>query len=228
MADFLRSPEARQQFGTEYHIWFYENNIWLETKWCGIQTLKSPSDMWNYQEIISEIRPSLIVETGTYLGGSALFFANILSQNGIDGKVLTVDPNDHGISEKTKSHPMIEMMRVPSIDPSVPVRIKELRAQFPGPMFIILDGDHTAENVFKELWMLKDLTVMGDYLIVEDSNLSGHPVRNYPEGQDKPGPGPYEAVIEYDRRWPDDYVHDTNRELKFGFTFATNGFLIRR
>lgn len=69
---------------------------------------------------------------------------------------------------------------------------------------------------------LRPVLVSGDYLVVEDSNVNGHPVlRSF-------GPGPYEAVREYFRRFPGDYEHDTEREAKFGFTFATNGFLRRR
>ena len=53
-------------------------------------------------------------------------------------------------------------------------------------------------------------------------NINGHPV--LPQY----GPGPYEAVQEYWARYPEDYVLDTARETKFGFTFAPGGFLIRQ
>ena len=68
---------------------------------------------------------------------------------------------------------------------------------------------------------LRDVLVAGDYVIVEDSNINGHPVlRSF-------GPGPYEAVQEYIRKYPQDYEHDFERERKFGFSFAPNGFLRR-
>ena len=57
------------------------------------------------------------------------------------------------------------------------------------------------------------------HLIVEDSNVNGHPVaKNW-------GAGPFEAMEDYFRRFPNDYVRDTAREQKFAFTFATHGFL---
>ena len=69
--------------------------------------------------------------------------------------------------------------------------------------------------------MLRDLTRPGDYVVVEDGNINGHPV--LPDW----GPGPWEAIEEYESRHPDDYRHDTEREGKFGFTFAPRGYLIR-
>jgi len=62
----------------------------------------------------------------------------------------------------------------------------------------------------------------GDYLVVEDSNINGHPVL--------PGWGeePYEAVQEFLAQHSADYQADRVREEKFGFTFAPAGFLIRK
>jgi Cephalosporin hydroxylase len=77
-------------------------------------------------------------------------------------------------------------------------------------------------HVLAELSLLCPLLVTGDDLVVEDSNINGHPV--LPAW----GRGPYEAIAEYERLHPDDYRHDTESEAKFGFTFAPNGFLIRR
>jgi cephalosporin hydroxylase len=69
---------------------------------------------------------------------------------------------------------------------------------------------------------LRDVLQPDDYLIVEDSNINGHPVaRNW-------GAGPFEAMEEYFRRYPDDYRRDTQREHRFAFTMATNGFLVFR
>ena len=62
----------------------------------------------------------------------------------------------------------------------------------------------------------------GDYLVVEDSNLNGHPV--VPDY----GPGPFEAVEQFLAAHPGSYQPDEAREAKFGFTFAPGGFLVRR
>jgi cephalosporin hydroxylase len=225
-------PESRDFICTPYSIWFFENQIWNTMSWCGIKTMKSPSDMWNYQEIISRVRPSLIVEFGTYQGGSALYMAEILRTLGLKSRVLTVDPNDWGIPDQVRNHPLIELHRTISIDPKIKERIKLLREAYPGPMFVILDGDHSAENVYRELLIMKDLTVAGDYLINEDSNMNGHPIMlDHDGGSRDPAtfkPGPWDALRAYEEQYPNDYIHDIAMEHRFGWTLATDGYLLRK
>lgn len=99
--------------------------------------------------------------------------------------------------------------------------ITGLKSDFPGRIFAILDSDHTMGHVLAEMKLLRPLLSSGDYLLVEDSCVNGHPVL---PGW---GPGPYEAIEAYEREFPDDYTRDEAREGKFGFTFAPKGFLIR-
>jgi cephalosporin hydroxylase len=208
--------------GTRYHLWYYRQRVWDTTTWAGVKTLKSPSDMWNYQEILCALKPSLVVEFGTRFGGSALFFAAVMRQLGSRFKLLSVDIDGTTVSERTRRDPDIELLNASSLDPKVGTRIADLRREFRGPMFVILDSHHSKDHVLGEMEMLRPLLVSGDYLIVEDSNLNGHPV--FPSY----GPGPFEAVDEYFQRYSDDYRYDAAREAKFGFAFATRGFLIRR
>ncbi len=98
----------------------------------------------------------------------------------------------------------------------------ELRKQFPGPVFAILDSDHHMDHVLAEMKILRNVLEHGDYVVVEDSNTNGHPIDT------DFGDGPMEAILEYEKEFPDDYIHDTQRENKFGFTFAPHGFLIRK
>jgi cephalosporin hydroxylase len=213
---FLRSP------GTRYHLWYYRNLIWDTTTWVGVKTLKSPADMWNYQEILHSLRPSLVIEFGTRYGGSALFFAAVMRQIGNRFKLLSVDIDAGTVSEQTRRDPDIELLTMSSSDRKVGERIRALRIEYPGPAFVILDSDHSKAHVLAEMKMLRPLLISGDYMIVEDSNVNGHPVNP------SHGPGPFEAANEYFQQYPEDYTHDNARETKFGFTFATRGFLIRR
>jgi cephalosporin hydroxylase len=205
-----------------YHFWYYHNTVWGNTKWLGIPTLKSVSDMWNYQEIIFERRPSLIIEFGTRFGGSALFFSSIMGSIGHSFRVLSVDISHADASDRTKADKNIELLELSSSDHRVAVRIAELRKNFPGPVFAILDSDHSKQHVLNEMNLLRPLLMPGDYLIVEDSNINGHPVLG------SFGPGPYEAMEEYFRSYPNDYIRDVKAEGKFGFTFAPKGFLVRQ
>jgi len=177
--------------------------------------------MWNYQEILSSLKPSVVIEFGTRYGGSALFFSEVMRQIGGRFRVLSVDIDAEIISAQTKRDPNIELLTVSSVDPRVAERIAGLRRDYPGPAFAILDSDHSQSHVLAEMKLLRPLLVTGDYLIVEDSNVNGHPVYS------SHGPGPFEAMQEYFREYPQDYRRDKVREAKFGFTFATKGFLIR-
>jgi len=204
-----------------YHLWYYQSRVWEQTTWMGVHTLKSPMDMWNYQEILVSLQPSIIIEFGTNQGGSALFFSSVMQQIGRRYVIVSVDIAASGISERTKSDPNIRLLTMSSSSPEARKFIQDLRHNFPGPAFAILDSDHSKEHVLAEMVSLRDILVTGDYVIVEDSNINGHPVLS------SFGPGPYEAVQEYFRMYPRDYEHDFEREQKFGFSFAPNGFLRR-
>jgi cephalosporin hydroxylase len=137
-------------------------------------------------------------------------------------RVLSVDIDQSAVGEFVRHQPAIELMEQDSTSPIVAERIRTLRAAHPGPAFFILDSDHTKEHVLNEMLQIRPLTLPGDYVVVEDSNMNGHPIR--PDS----GPGPYEAIEEYIERYPEDFISDSARESKFGFTFAPRGFLIRR
>jgi cephalosporin hydroxylase len=205
-----------------YHLWHYNSKIWTRTTWMGIKTEKLPLDTWNYQEILFELKPSLVVEFGTRFGGSALYFATVMRGIGSPFRVLSVDIDHDQTSAKTKADPDVELFTRSSADPLVTQKIAELRDRFPGPVFAILDSDHSKAHVLGEMMVIRPVLRSGDYVIVEDSNVNGHPV--FPNH----GPGPYEAIEEYFSSYPNDYAHDTERETKFGLTWAPNGYLIRK
>jgi cephalosporin hydroxylase len=215
--DFIYSLAKRY-----YHLWYYNTGVWQNTTWMGVQTYKSPMDMWNYQEILVSLQPSVVIEFGTWHGGSALFFSSVMQQIGRPYLVISLDITASRISEKTKADPNIRLLTMSSASPEAQQSIKTLRQQYLGPAFAILDSDHSKQHVLAEMVNLRDILVAGDYLVVEDSNINGHPVAK------SFGPGPYEAIQEYFRMFPQDYEHDFERERKFGFSFAPNGFLRRR
>jgi cephalosporin hydroxylase len=100
-------------------------------------------------------------------------------------------------------------------------RVRSLLPSVRGTLFAILDSDHTKAHVLQELEAISVLLKKGDYLVVEDTCVNGHPVR--PQF----GPGPYEAVEEFMRRRPGEFLHDQARESKFGFTASPRGYFVR-
>lgn len=184
-----------------------------ELSWLGYRTLKCPLDLITYQEIICETRPSLIVEAGTKFGGSALFFASICQLIGT-GRVVTIDIDPQA---GLPNHALISYIRGSSTDPEVVLRVKEMAGS--SSVMVILDSLHRKHHVDEELNIYSNICTIGQYLIVEDSNINGHPV--HPDY----GPGPQEALQEFLAR-DSRYSIDRNRERHL-VTFAPNGFLRR-
>ena len=219
LAPFFYQPTGSES--EEYHKWYFNTFVWRKTTWMGIDCWKSVADMWNYQEILVELKPSLVIEFGTNQGGSALFFASIMRQIGEPFKVLSVDVTHGRLNPAAGRDPDILFVESQSTVPAIAEHIRRLKSEFHGKIFAILDSDHAMNHVLAEMKLLRPLLSAGDYLIVEDSMLNGHP--NLPGW----GPGPYEAIEAYEQEFPNDYTHDVERENKFGWTFAPNGFLIR-
>jgi cephalosporin hydroxylase len=219
LATYFYQPTGSES--EEYHKWYYNTLTWKKTTWTGVECWKWVGDMWNYQEILFELKPSLVIEFGTCHGGSALFFASVMRQIGEPFKVLSVDVNHGPLDPAAQRDSDILFVESSSTDPAIAEHIQRLKSEFPGKIFAILDSDHSMNHVVAEMKLLRPLLSAGDYLIVEDSNINGHPVLP------KWGPGPYEAIEAYEHEFPRDYRHDVARENKFGWTFAPNGFLIR-
>lgn len=204
----------------DYHRWYYESGVQFRVTWEGVPALKSVQDLWTYQEIIWDLRPSVVLEFGSHRGGSALWFARVLDALG-SGRVVAVEADSSRIDARARAHPRIEIEGSRSTDPELLLRLAARRAADDAPWFVILDSDHAYANVLAELESVTPFLRAGDHVIVEDSNINGHPVL---PGW---GPGPFEAIDEFERRQPGAYRHDTERERKFGWTFAPNGFLVR-
>jgi cephalosporin hydroxylase len=206
--------------GEAYLRWYYDTAVWKRLSYRGVRTLKNPLDMWNYQEIIAERGIEWILETGTRHGGSALFFADLLAARGASGFVISVDI-DHD-SLQVREHPRLRLLKGDSASPDILEIIEELIAQRRAPMFVILDSDHRKAHVLRELAAYVPLMQSGDYLVVEDSCVNGHPVR--PDF----GPGPMEAIEDYVSAHPGELIPDTPREEKFGCTFAPRGYFAKK
>jgi len=219
--DHLSRQRDNVEAAENYHDWYYNTLVWKNVHWLGVQVYKSPMDLWSYQEIITELQPNLIIEFGTHEGGSALYFADLLRSLAIDGEVITVDISMKLVKDLAKSRDTIRFVEDSSISPAVEAILQEATRRRSGKIFAILDSDHAKDHVYAEMVMLREVLKSGDYLVVEDSNINGHPV--LPEW----GPGPFEAIEQYGKEFPDDYTLDVARERKFGFTFAPRGFLIR-
>lgn len=197
----------------DFHRLYYDSKVWLQnTTWMGVPILKLPFDLFLFQEIIYETKPDLIVECGTYNGGSALFFASMMDLIN-NGHVLTIDTISRPNMPK---HPRITYFKGSSTSQEALDKVKSM-IRPNSKVMVILDSDHTKAHVLNEIRLYKDFVSKGSYLVVEDTNINGHPVRT---GW---GPGPMEAVQEFmgNNR---EFIIDTSKH-KFFVTFQPNGFL---
>ena len=211
--------KAMTPAGEAYVKWFHETNVWKGMTWHGIRTLKLPSDIWNYQEILFERGIEHVIETGTRHGGSALFFAETLAARGSRGLVVSIDIDSE--SRQLREHPRIRFLVGDSAAAAMVDQAFALLGANPGPIFLILDSDHSRDHVLRELRAWVPRLRCGDYLVVEDTIVNGHPVRP------AHGPGPWEAVDAFLAEAPGLLVPDDAREQKFGASFAVNGHFIR-
>ena len=199
-----------------FHRLYYDqpDATWNNTYWMGVRTQKCPLDLWIYQELIFEQRPDIIIETGTCQGGSALFLASICDLLN-NGRIFTIDI-DPGPSRP--KHRRVRYILGSSTDPDIVDNIRRhIRPK--DRVLAILDSDHSKDHVLKELHAYAPMVTPGSYLIIEDTNINGHPV--YPEF----GPGPMEAVAEFLSE-TSDFEVDKSRE-KFLMGFNPGGWLRR-
>ena len=151
----------------DFHkVWYQCGHTWVWTTFLGVGLMKNPMDLWIYQDLISRIRPKTILETGTFAGGSALWFSVLMDALGIeDGRVLTVDLDDH----RQCQHDRITFVGGDSTNPDL---ARALLAEIEHPLLISLDADHSEAHVRKELDLYAPALLPWEYLVVEDTNIS--------------------------------------------------------
>jgi cephalosporin hydroxylase len=217
------SPESKRAIVDGFHRLYYDEGVasgatWKNTYWLGTPVRKCPLDLWVYQEILVAVRPDIIVETGTGRGGSAHYMACIcdILQN---GQIVTIDVTDRS---DRPAHDRVTYLRGSSTAPDIRAEVERIVRRHPDSptVMVVLDAAHDAEHVIEELRIYHQLVSPGSYLIVEDTNVNGHPV------EPGFGAGPTEAIETFMSENDLFYV-DTEME-KFHLTFNPGGFLKRR
>lgn len=223
------SPKSEKAIVEQFHKLYFDSYLrgratWMSTSWMGVPLRKCPMDVWTYQELLYELTPDVIVETGTLLGGSAYYLASLCDLLG-KGRVITIDVDTREDSMRKEGqvienarpeHHRIVYLHGSSTSPEI---IREVTSMVKNGdrALVILDSDHRQEHVFQEMCTYAPLVTPQSYLIVEDTNVNGHPIRT------DFGPGPMEAVEQFLQTHPE-FVVDKSRENHL-MTFNPRGYL---
>lgn len=213
------------------------SNVWVrETarykyvynfSWLGRPIIQLPQDMVAMQEIIWEVKPQLIIETGIAHGGSLILYASLLELIGGDGMVLGIDidirPHNRVEIEKHPMSKRIKMLEGSSTSAEIIEQVKEIAAGR-RPVMVVLDSNHTHEHVYRELQLYSLLVTPGSYLVVFDTLVEDMPDDLFADRPWGKGNNPKTAVWEF-LKTTDRFVIDKEIENKLLITAAPDGFL---
>jgi len=211
------------------------NEHWYEQEWLSVPVWQLPGDLLRLQQIVVEVKPKWIVETGTKFGGSAIFFSSLLKLLGReDGGVITADLTQYSEAVETfRSHPHAGLIRKAIVgdaaSQAVLDQVEQAMRGYEGPTLVFLDDNHNAEHVFREMNLYAPLVTPGSYLIVADTvfeDLAGTPVgtatEKYPDVRKS---NPRVAVKRFLAE-RSDFVRD-ERFIGQGLSNFSDGFLRR-
>ncbi len=221
-----RATELGIEKQKELMLLWHDLRIWQNLWYLGIRIQKNPMDTWMMQQILYEVQPDYVIETGTAYGGSALYWAHILDGLGLeDSRVITIDiENFH---EQAAEQPLwqkrVDFIHGSSTDPTVVDQVRELVQG--KRVLVTLDSDHTGEHVLAELRAYGPMVSPGSYIVVEDTNMDGLPIpQDYLNGE----PGPMWGVLQYlEGEGGELFEQDFARE-NFVLTFNPGGWLKRK
>jgi len=207
----------RQWVVDAFAILFHEegDKTYNNLRWLGTPLQKNPMDLWIYQEMLYEVKPDIVVECGTYKGGTAYYLARLMDL--LDkGRIVTIDIEKY---PDLPQHPRITYLLGSSTSPEIVAQVRDNIK--PGEtVLVLLDSDHSMPHVLSELRLYHGFVTPGSYLVVEDTHFNGHPILP------KFGPGPTEALDQFLKE-NRDFEIDPARE-KLMFTFNPRGYLRRR
>jgi cephalosporin hydroxylase len=197
--------------------------------WMGRPIIQYPQDMVAMQELIWEIKPDLIIETGIAHGGSLIYYASLLELIGT-GEVLGVDIDirEHNRKE-IESHPMfrrIKMIQGSSIDPQIVSQVANIAAE-KQKIMVCLDSNHTHEHVLNEMKFYAPFVSKNSYLVVFDTIVEYLPENYF--GQKRSwgiGNNPMTSVNEFLRN-NKDFSIDHSIDNKLLISVAPSGYLKR-
>ncbi len=210
--------------------WFIESckhNYSYNFAWMGRPIIQFPQDILALQEIIWQVKPELIVETGIAHGGSLVFYASMIELLGGTGQVVGIDidirQHNRVEIEKHQMFKYITLIQGSSTDEVIVGTVREL-AQGKRSVLVCLDSNHTHAHVLRELELYAPMVTKGSYLVVFDTIIEDMPPGFFPDRPWNRGNNPRTAVREF-LKTTDRFEIDSSIPNKLLLTVAPDGYL---
>lgn len=195
-----------------------QNSLWRYT-YKGISMYKNPFDLALYTKLLWDAKPRSIIEIGSQAGGSAIWFADQLSAQGLEGQVFSIDIN----KVQSITHPRVTFLQGDALQLGDTLPPSEIAA-LARPLLVIEDSAHTRKASLAVLEYMEPLMRPGEYLVVEDGIVDHLPaVRHLFDG------GPNAAIAAFLETYGHRWMVDRQLCDFFGYnvTWNTNGFLLK-
>jgi len=254
-SEFAREVEGNvRQLGARPELWpktldwmveVGKNRYSYNFRWFGRPIIQYPQDMVAVQELIWEIKPDLIIETGIAHGGSLILSASMLAMLDMCEAIelgKTIDPRaskrkavgidiDIRAHNRTaiEAHPMssrIQMIEGSSIAADIIEQVHRIAADYQ-TILVCLDSNHTHDHVLAELEAYAGLVTPGSYCIVFDTVIDDVASEMFPDRPWGPGNSPKSAAKEFLSSHPEFEV-DKSIDHKLLISVAPDGYLVRK
>ena len=197
----LGADEVLRSHAIELVAESYNHNYGYQWEWCGVPIIRHPDDIVLQQEIMWNLKPTRVIETGVARGGSMVLSASLMSMIGTVPRVLGLDiqilPHAHGSLKRWTDEGDIELFEGDSTSDAAISRVKTFVNNVSEPCLLILDSNHSHEHVFSELNSLAPLLPIGSIVIVADTIIEEMPENYYPNRPWGRGNNPYTAAQQF-------------------------------
>jgi cephalosporin hydroxylase len=205
-------------------------NYSYQWEWCGVPIIRNPDDIVLQQEIMWELRPSHVIETGVARGGSLVLSSSLIVMTGNESKVLGLDiqilPHAYAALKPWITKGQIELLECDSASKSAVDRVENFLMASDGPSLLVLDSNHSHEHVLDELNALAPLLPTGSIIMVADTIIEEMPSDYYPNRPWGRGNNPLTAVNKF-LEFNKDYRIDTRWTRRSLMGECRDGILIR-
>lgn len=172
--------------------------------WLGRPIIQLPEDMIRIQEVIYQVKPDVIIETGIAHGGSLIFYASLCKMMG-KGRVIGIDieirPHNRKAIEAHELFPLITLIEGSSTSPETLKQVRKLIKTGESAL-VILDSCHTKQHVLDELESYHDMITPGSYIVATDGIMKY--LTDVPRGNPEwVWDNPVEAVNDFVKRHPE-------------------------